>query len=63
MRTPRTYIRCLEDRAVVPAKAAEYAARLGVTPVDMRCAHTPMMSALDDLTKILEKITVNGRAA
>ncbi|MEX2146696.1 MAG: alpha/beta fold hydrolase [Candidatus Rokuibacteriota bacterium] len=63
MRTPRTYIRCLEDRAVVPAKAAEYAARLGVTPVDMPCAHNPMLSAVDALAKILEKITVNGRGA
>jgi pimeloyl-ACP methyl ester carboxylesterase len=63
MRTPRTYIRCLEDRAVAPAKAAEYAARLGVTPVDMSCAHNPMMSALDELTRILEKITVDGRGA
>ena len=63
MRTPRTYIRCLEDRAVAPAKAAEYAARLGVTPIDMTCAHNPMMSALEDLAKILETIAVNGRGA
>lgn len=63
MRTPRTYIRCLEDRAVVPVKAEEYAARLGVAPIDMACAHNPMMSAVDALAKILEKITVNGRGA
>jgi pimeloyl-ACP methyl ester carboxylesterase len=63
MHTPRTYIRCLEDRAVVPARAAEYAARLGVTPIDMKCAHNPMMSAVDQLAKILEKIAVNGRGA
>jgi pimeloyl-ACP methyl ester carboxylesterase len=60
MRTPRTYIRCLEDRAVTPAKAAEYAARLGVTPIDMKCAHNPMMSAVDELAKILEKVSANG---
>lgn len=63
MRTPRTYIRCLEDRAVMPAQAAEYAARLGVAPVDMQCAHNPMLSAVDELADILEKITVNGRGA
>jgi pimeloyl-ACP methyl ester carboxylesterase len=63
MRVRCTYIRCLEDRAVVPAKAAEYAARLGVTPVDLKCGHNPMMSATDELAGILEKITLNGRGA
>lgn len=56
MDVPRTYVRCLRDAAVTPARAAQYAARLGVTPVDMDCAHEPMLSALDDLVKILEKI-------
>lgn len=50
---PRTYIRCLRDAAVTPPKAAEYAARLGVTPIDMDCAHNPMLSAVDELAKIL----------
>jgi pimeloyl-ACP methyl ester carboxylesterase len=53
---PRTYVRCLRDNAVTPARAAQYAARLGVTPVDLDCAHEPMLSALDDLVTILEKI-------
>jgi len=56
MRVPRTYIRCLEDKAVVPAKAAECAARLGVTPVDMDCAHNAMLSRPDELVRILESI-------
>ena len=56
MRVPRTYIRCLEDKAVVPAKAAECAGRLGVTPVDMDCAHNPMLSRPDELVRILESI-------
>lgn len=56
MDVPRTYIRCLRDNAVTPARAAQYAARLGVAPVDMDCAHEPMLSALDDLATILEKI-------
>jgi pimeloyl-ACP methyl ester carboxylesterase len=56
MDVPRTYVRCLRDNAVTPARAAQYAARLGVTPVDMDCAHEPMLSALDDLVTILEKI-------
>jgi hypothetical protein len=29
---------------------------LGVSPIDMDCAHEPMLSALDDLVRILEKI-------
>ena len=56
MRVPRKYIRCLEDKAVVPAKAAECAARLGVTPVDMDCAHNPMLSRPDELVRILESV-------
>jgi pimeloyl-ACP methyl ester carboxylesterase len=56
MDVPRTYVRCLRDAAVPPARAAQYAARLGVTPVDIDCAHSPMLSALDDLVKVLEKI-------
>lgn len=55
-RIPRTYVRCLQDRAVPPAKAAEFAARLGVTPVDMDCAHNPMLSEPDGLARILESI-------
>ncbi len=53
---PRTYIRCLQDRAVVPARGAEFAARLGVSPVDMNCAHNPMLSKPDELAQLLEKI-------
>jgi pimeloyl-ACP methyl ester carboxylesterase len=53
MRVPATYVRCLADAAVPPARAAEYAARLGVAPVDLDCAHAPMLSAPDALTRIL----------
>jgi pimeloyl-ACP methyl ester carboxylesterase len=56
MRVPTTYIRCLEDKAIVPAKAAECAGRLGVTPVDMNCAHDAMLSQPDELAQILEKV-------
>lgn len=56
LRLPCTYIRCLRDAAVVPARAAQYAARLGVTPIDMDCAHNPMLSAVDELAKILTKL-------
>ena len=55
-RVPRTYIRCLQDRAVVPVRAAECAARLGVTPQDMDCAHNAMLSQPDELARILENI-------
>ena|SRR5438034_8747146 len=56
MRVPCTYIRCLEDKAIVPARAAECAGRLGVTPVDMNCAHNAMLSQPDELAQILEKV-------
>ena len=56
MAVSRTYVRCLRDNAVTPVRAAQYAARLGVTPVDLDCAHEPMLSALDELVAVLEKI-------
>ena len=56
MAVPRTYVRCLRDAAVPPAKAAEYAARLGVVPVDLDCAHGPMLSAPAALMKTLEAL-------
>ncbi len=56
MRVPRTYIRCLGDRAVVPDTAAQCAARLGVRPVDMASAHNAMLSSPDGLCRILEGI-------
>ena len=56
MHVPRTYIRCLLDAAVTPRKAAEYAARLGVTPIDIDCAHDAMLSAPDELARILGRI-------
>ena len=56
MRVPATYVRCLRDAAVPPARAAAYAARLGVTPIDLDCAHAPMLSAPDTLAKILTAV-------
>ena len=56
MRVPRSYIRCLRDAAVPPAKAAEYAARLGVTPIDLDTDHDAMLSAPDALARILDGI-------
>lgn len=56
MGVPRTYIRCLGDAAVPPARAAEYAARLGVPPVDLDTAHGPMLSSPDALARILESL-------
>jgi pimeloyl-ACP methyl ester carboxylesterase len=54
--TPRSYLRCLGDLAVVPARAAGYAERLGVRPVDMKTAHDPMLSAPETLARLLEQI-------
>lgn len=62
MTVPRTYIRCLRDAAVPPARAATYAARLGVTPIDMDTAHEPMLSAPDALAAILAGIAAASRS-
>jgi pimeloyl-ACP methyl ester carboxylesterase len=56
LRVPATYVRCLQDVAVPPARAAAYAARLGVTPIDLDCAHSPMLSAPDALARILTSL-------
>ena len=56
MRVPATYVRCLGDVAVPPGRAAQYAARLGVTPIDLDCAHSPMLSAPDALARVLNSI-------
>jgi len=53
---PRTYVRCLGDAAVPAARAAEYAARLGVTPIDLDTAHGPMLSNPEALVAILERV-------
>jgi pimeloyl-ACP methyl ester carboxylesterase len=53
---PRTYIRCLRDAAIPPGRGAEYAARLGVTPIDLDSDHGPMLSHPDELTKILDTV-------
>ena len=56
MPVPRTDIRCLHDVVIPPPKAAEYAARLGVTPAGMDCAHDAMPFAPDELARILDRI-------
>jgi pimeloyl-ACP methyl ester carboxylesterase len=56
LRVPRSYVRCLGDVAVPPARAAVFAARLGVTPIDLETAHGPMLSDPDALAAILERI-------
>jgi hypothetical protein len=53
---PRAYIRCLDDRAIPPERAAQNAARLGVAPVDLRAAHDPMLSQPAALAAMLERV-------
>jgi hypothetical protein len=55
LRVRRTYIRCRRDAAVSPARAGEYAARLGVAPIDLDTAHEPMLSDPDTLVAFLER--------
>lgn len=50
---PRSYVLCLRDAAVTPARAREYAARLGVTPIEMDADHGPMLTAPDALVEVL----------
>jgi pimeloyl-ACP methyl ester carboxylesterase len=56
MRVPCTYIRCLRDGAVPLTKATEYAARLGMTPIDLDTDHDPMLSAPEALVRVLDRI-------
>jgi pimeloyl-ACP methyl ester carboxylesterase len=66
MGVPCTYVRCLRDAAVTPARAEVYAARLGVRPIDLDCAHSPVLSAPDELLRVLETIPLgapDGRPA
>jgi pimeloyl-ACP methyl ester carboxylesterase len=56
LRLPRTYVRCLRDQAIPPERAAVFAARLGVAPVDLDCDHGPMMSNPDLLVTTLESV-------
>jgi len=56
LETPRTYVRCLRDAAVTPDRAAMFASRLGVTPIDLDTAHDPMLSAPDELARVLDRI-------
>jgi pimeloyl-ACP methyl ester carboxylesterase len=56
LQLPRAYVRCLEDRAIPPERAAANAARLGVAPVDLRAAHDPMLSQPAALATLLERV-------
>jgi pimeloyl-ACP methyl ester carboxylesterase len=56
MDVPRTYVRCLRDVAVPAARGLLYAGRLGVVPVDLDCAHSPMLSAVEALVEILDRV-------
>ena len=56
MNVPRTYIRCLKDLAVPPDRALAYARRLGVEPLDMDAAHDAMLSAPDEVARLLDRL-------
>jgi pimeloyl-ACP methyl ester carboxylesterase len=56
LRLPRTYVRCLRDQAIPPERAALFAARLGVVPIDLDCDHGPMISNPDLLVHTLESL-------
>ncbi len=54
----RAYIRCLQDRALLPAVQDLFINRSGVSWVvkDLDTSHSPFMSAPDDLVKVTEEI-------
>jgi pimeloyl-ACP methyl ester carboxylesterase len=58
---PRTYIRCLKDRAVTPEQALAYARRLGAKPLDLDAGHDAMLSKPDRLATILGRLGGEGR--
>lgn len=60
MNVPRTYVRCLRDMAVPPDRALAYAQRLGVKPVDLDVAHDAMLSAPQEVARVLDRIMDNS---
>jgi hypothetical protein len=53
---PRTYIRCLKDAANSAEQQLAYARSLGVEPVDLDVGHDAMLSAPDEVARILETL-------
>jgi pimeloyl-ACP methyl ester carboxylesterase len=54
---PRSYIRCLRDRAKPHAMSDEIADRLGVTPLTIDSSHSPFLSRPADLAEVLVRAT------
>jgi pimeloyl-ACP methyl ester carboxylesterase len=54
---PRSYIRCLQDRATVTAQHAVYVDRLGVEPLTIDTSHSPFLSRPRELAELMVKAT------
>lgn len=58
--TPCTYIKCLNDRAVLPEMCDAYITRIGEAGIDveverMKCGHSPAFVAPRELVELIVK--------
>lgn len=54
---PRSFIRCLQDRAQEPWSAELVAARLGVEPLAIDASHSPFLSRPEELAELIVHAT------
>ncbi|BBZ15399.1 alpha/beta fold hydrolase [Mycobacterium branderi] len=54
---PRSFIRCLQDRAMPQSMAATVAHRLGVEPLTIDTSHSPFLSRPSELAELLVHAT------
>jgi pimeloyl-ACP methyl ester carboxylesterase len=54
---PRSYIRCLQDRAKPHSMSDQVTERLGVTPLTINSSHSPFLSQPQNLAELLVRAT------
>lgn len=55
---PRSYIRCLQDRAVPPSYSQSFVERLGVKPLEIDASHSPFLSLPSATAKLMVEATI-----
>jgi pimeloyl-ACP methyl ester carboxylesterase len=57
---PRSYVRCLQDRAKPHSMSFEVAKRLGVAPLTIDASHSPFLSCPGELAELLVHATTTA---
>lgn len=57
---PRSYLRCLQDRAKPHLMSFEVAKRLGVMPLTIDASHSPFLSCSGELAELLVHATTTA---